>query len=83
MYIGHEKTIVLIFSKGALVCGSQYYVGGLDIGNAICVEYKLPIAEALKEAQKAFVLISEEGATKDQLALSNALKKPFHTLPTD
>lgn len=76
LYIGHEKTIVLIFSKGALVAVRNIMWGGLDIGNAICAEYKLPIAEALKEAQKkAFVLISEEGATKDQLALSNALKK--------
>jgi general secretion pathway protein L len=72
--IGHTRTLVCAFESGLLIGVRSILWGGKAIAEAISRRYEIPYIEALKEMQtKAFVLVSKEGASYDQIVFSDTI----------
>ena len=75
LHIGHQSTIVLFFAGKVLKAVRNVDWGGSQMAEAISRKYKMHYIDALKEVQKkAFLLTSNDGANKDQVAFSDTLK---------
>ena len=73
--IGHKKTIGTIIQSGYPIENFTLDWGGSDLAHTMSLKYSLHYVEALKELkQKAFLLIHKEGATREQITLSDILK---------
>ncbi|OFZ12792.1 MAG: hypothetical protein A2Z20_07060 [Bdellovibrionales bacterium RBG_16_40_8] len=79
--IGHRTTTAAVIKDGYLLDIRQIDWGGKDIADLIATRYNIHILEALKELRKkAFILINNEGATKEQVALSDLMKQAIDVL---
>lgn len=79
--IGHLRTLLVVHSEGSLILARNIDWGGKQIADAISAKYGLHYLEAVKELQrKAFILLSAEGATRDQVIFSDVIKGAFDTL---
>lgn len=81
LHLGHTKSLLLIFRADRLVSSRSIYWGGLHVAQAISDAFSIPVAEAIKGLpEKSFVLLRTEGATKDQIRLSQAVTDSFADL---
>ena len=72
---GHKTTSVLVIKDGYLLDTRLIEWGGKDIAEMISTRYGLHYLEALKDLRKrAFILTNNEGATREQVALSEVVK---------
>jgi general secretion pathway protein L len=79
--IGHNRSLVVLHSGGSLLHARNLDWGGRNIADAIAAKYGIHYLEALKELQKkAFVLLSNEGASKDQMVFSDVIKQALEPL---
>lgn len=79
--IGHHRSLMIMHSEGALIGARNIDWGGKQIADAIASKYGIHYLEALKELQKkGFLLINNEGATKEQTLFSDTIKAAFDTL---
>lgn len=73
--IGHRTTTVGVIKDGYLLDIRLVDWGGKDLTEVIAAKYNLHYLEALKELRKkAFILTNNDGATRDQIALSEVIK---------
>lgn len=80
-HIGHHSTLVLVLKDGYLLDIRQVDWGGRDIAETIASKYSMAYTEALKELKrKAFILTNNEGATREQIALSEVIKSSVDKL---
>lgn len=79
--IGHTRTLAVIHSEGSLIHARNIDWGGKQLADAVATKYGIHYLEALKELQKkAFILLSNEGASRDQIVFSDLLKQAFEPL---
>lgn len=79
--IGHNFTTAAVIKDGYLLDIRTVDWGGKDIADTIAVRYSLHYVEALKELRrKAYILTNNEGATKEQIALSDVVKSSVDQL---
>ncbi len=79
--IGHLRSTLVINSEGSLITARNIDWGGKHIADAIAIKYGLHYLEALKELQKkAFILLTPEGATRDQVVFSDVIKQGLEPL---
>lgn len=75
VHIGHKSSVVVILQDGHLHEIRHIDWGAKDIAQQIAKKYNLHYLEALKELRnKGFILTNQEGATKEQIALSDTIK---------
>lgn len=75
LHIGHQSTLVLIMRDGYVLDLRQIDWGGKDLAETIANKYSMHYLEALKELRKkAFILTNNDGATREQVALSEVIK---------
>ncbi|MEK6556083.1 MAG: pilus assembly protein PilM, partial [Bdellovibrionota bacterium] len=80
-HIGHHSTTILVLRDGYLLEIRQIDWGGKDLGEVIASKYSMAYTEALKELKrKAFILTNNEGATREQIALSEVIKSSVDKL---
>jgi general secretion pathway protein L len=73
--IGHRTTTAILIKDGYLLDIRMIDWGGRDIAESLASHYSLHYIEALKELRKkAFILTQNEGASRDQIALSEVIK---------
>lgn len=73
--IGHKTTIAAVLKDGYLLDIRLVDWGGKDIAETIASRYSMHLIEALKDLRKkAFILTNNEGATRDQITLSDVIK---------
>jgi general secretion pathway protein L len=81
LYLGHSHAVLAVRSDGRWIDLKTFDGGGLEIARSVATAYSLPLAEAIKQVNaKAFVLLSPQGATKDQVAFSDVFKKALDPL---
>jgi general secretion pathway protein L len=79
--IGHKTTTLVVIKDGYTLDTRLIDWGGKDIADAIAQRYNMHPIEALKELRKrAFILMNNEGATKEQVALSEVVKSSVDQL---
>lgn len=79
--IGHRTTTVGVVKDGYLLDLRMIDWGGKDIAELIASRYSMHYLEALKELRKkAFILTNNDGATRDQIALSEVIKSSVDNL---
>lgn len=83
-HIGHQSTLVLVIRDGYLLELRQIDWGGRDLADFVASKYSMQYTEALKELKrKAFILINNEGSTREQIALSDVIKTSTDKLAHD
>ncbi len=81
MHIGHKRTLILGYRGSELIAVRSTLWGGLDIADSLSRTFSLPILEAIQVLKtKAFVLMNSAGATRDQLAMSQAVSSALDPL---
>jgi general secretion pathway protein L len=81
IYLGHTHSLVLVIQDGFLLDVRSIEWGGKELAELIASKYSLHYVEALKELRKkAFVLTNNEGATREQVALSEIIKSGIDRL---
>lgn len=79
--IGHRTTTAAVIKDGYLLDIRLIDWGGKDLAETISSRYSIHYLEALKELRrKAFILTNNEGATKEQIALSEVIKSSVDVL---
>lgn len=79
--IGHRTTTVGVIKDGYLLDLRLLDWGGKDIAELIAARYGMHYLEALKDLRKkAFILTNNEGATREQVALSEVIKSAVDNL---
>ncbi|MCB0349749.1 MAG: pilus assembly protein PilM [Bdellovibrionales bacterium] len=79
--IGHKTSTALVIKDGYLLDLRLVDFGGKDIAEAISARYSMHYLEALKELRKkAFILTNNDGATREQIALSEVIKASIDPL---
>ncbi len=74
--IGFKNSKASIFRNERLIEIRLIDWGAIDLINAVSKKYSLAVSEAIKEVQrKGFVLLADDGATKDQIVFSNLFKE--------
>ena len=82
--MGHTTTLVTVYRDFRLVAVRTVDWGGSDVAGAIAQRYRIQTEEALKELQsKAFVLTSNEGASRDQKIFSDTIGNSLNNLVRD
>src|SRR6185437_7243622 len=73
--IGHRSSTVTVIKDGYLLDLRHIDWGGRDLADLIAQRYNIPYIEALKELRKkAYILMNNEGASREQVALSEVVK---------
>ena len=76
VFIGHAKTFAGVVRGNHLIWGRSTLWGAEKIAASIARSFQVPYMEALKiMPEKAFLLLSTEGAQKDQIKMSNAVSE--------
>lgn len=79
--IGHKTTTLAVVKDGYLLDLRLIDWGGKDIAELIASRYSMHYLEALKELRKkAFILTNNDGATREQVALSDVIKTAVDSL---
>ncbi len=75
LHIGHRETVGIILRDGYLLDTFVVDWGGKDLADLLAAKYNLHYVEALKELRKkGFILLNAEGASKEQIVLSDIIK---------
>lgn len=81
IHMGHTHSLVLVIQDGYLLDVRSVDWGGRELAELISSKYSLHYVEALKELRKkAFVLTNNDGATREQIALSEIIKSGIDRL---
>lgn len=79
--IGHKKTIVSVFRRGRMMATRTISWGGKNLIEAVSKKYGVLYQEGLRETQaKAFILISPDGASRDQIVFSDTIAESFNEM---
>ncbi len=79
--IGHTRSVLVLASEGTVLTARNIDFGGKNIADTIASRYNIHYLEALKELQKkGFVLLSSDGATREQVAFSDVIKQALEPL---
>lgn len=82
--IGHSRTLVGAFENNLLIGMRTILWGGKNIVDAIARRYEILAVEALKEMQtKAFILLSKESASYDQIVFSDTIASQVKDLASE
>lgn len=74
LHIGHSNTLIHLVSRGRVIAARSISWGAQNLVDKLVEVYKLHPSEALTTLQnKGFVLVSEEGASKEQVAFSRTI----------
>lgn len=83
LHIGHRVSVCSILQNGTIIDAFAIDWGGSDIAELITIKYNLQYVEALKELRKkGFILTTDEGASKEQVAFSDVIKSSVDQLAT-
>ncbi len=81
VHMGHTKTFVGIVSKNHMIWGRSILWGTEKISAAISQAFQVPVSTAIEMMpDKAFILLSTQGASKDQIKMSEAVSQSFAPL---
>jgi general secretion pathway protein L len=81
LHLGHTHTNLLVLREGVLIAARSILWGGGEITETIATAFKISPFEATKLLNsKSFVLMNSAGATREQLALSQAITGPIDIL---
>lgn len=81
VHMGHESTLIVTQVQDRVVSTRAISWGGRKLLDKLIETYKIHFVEALDTLQtKSFVLISEEGATKEQIAFSQVIGHQINEL---
>ncbi len=84
LHIGHSKSFVGVVSDGYLIWGRSIMWGIERVASSISKSFQVPFTTALDMMpSKAFVLLSSEGANKDQIKMSEAVTNSMSQLIQD
>ena len=84
IHFGHSHSLVLIYQGAELIDVRHLLWGSEKLSLAISQVYNIPPTEAQKQVRKkGFILLDPEGATKDQVAFSDLIKKSLTPLAKD
>lgn len=84
IHLGHTRTHINAFFKDRLVTSRTILWGAKAVAEAISKRYEIPFVEAMKEmTTKAFVLLTKEGASYDQIIFSDTIAKQLRELTRD
>ena len=81
--IGHRRSLVVFYDQDTRspISAKSILWGGVQIIEALCKAYEIPYVEAAKEARtNSFLLLSDEGATSDQITFSEVLSRAMKEL---
>lgn len=82
--IGHTKTFVGIIRNEQMIWGRSILWGAERIAASISQAFQVPLLTAFEMMpEKAFLLLSTQGANKDQIKMSEAVAKAFKPLIQD
>ncbi len=82
--IGFGRTLLLAYRENALVAVRQISWGGREIVDALAKTFNIPFLEAVKVLdKKSFILMNSQGASRDQMILSNTVAKQVDQLIKD
>lgn len=74
LHLGHSRSQLLVYRENALVATRNILWGGAEIAQSLAKAFSLPYGEAVKILQtKSFVLMSAQGASRDQILLSKTV----------
>ena len=74
LQLGHSRSQLLVYRDGELVATRNILWGGAEIAQALAKTFSLPYGEAVKILQtKSFILMSTQGASRDQVLLSKTV----------
>ncbi len=75
LMMGHQRSLLLAYNQDSLVAMRSILWGASDIARNIARAFNIPLAESLKVVQlRCYLLMSDAGANKDQILLSNTVK---------
>jgi general secretion pathway protein L len=81
LHLGHSKSFMGILSQGRIIWGRSLLWGADKVATAIAKTFQVPISTALEMMpEKAFLLTSEQGASKDQIKMSDTVAKAIEPL---
>lgn len=84
LHMGHSRTLLLVYREGTLVAVRSLQWGGTDIAQDLIGAFNIPTFEAIKTLQsKAYILMNTEGASRDQIKLSEAVSGSVDQLLRD
>jgi general secretion pathway protein L len=82
--IGHKKTLFTAFENNRLVFTRSLYWGSQQLVQEIVRKYTVSYVEAVRALQtQAAVLLTSEGASKDQIVMSDLMAKTLKELSRD
>ena len=74
LHMGHTRSLLLVYRDTGLVAVRAIQWGGLEIAESLSRSFKVPLVESIKVLRsRAFILTNSNGATKDQVKLSQAV----------
>lgn len=74
LQLGHSRSQLLVYKDGELVSSRNILWGGAEIAQSMAKAFSLPYGEAVKILQtKSFILMSSQGASRDQVLLSKSV----------
>lgn len=83
LQMGHTSTLLMIFKGEVLFDVRNIDFGGQSVAEVIANTYKIQPTEAGRELrEKSYILLNDEGATRDQIIFSDVIKKSFHDFST-
>lgn len=78
--LGHNQSQVLLIKNGYLLDTRTIDFGGRQVAEEIAKKFNIHYLEALKELRKkGFVLLNNEGASSEQIKLSDTIKSSFES----
>ena len=83
LQMGHANSLLMIFKGETLFDIRNIDFGGQNVAEFIANTYKIHSTEAIRELrEKSYVLLNDEGATKEQIIFSDVVKESFNDLST-
>ena len=83
LQMGHQSSLLMIFKNQTLFDIRNLDFGGQNVAEAIANAYQIHPMEGARELrEKSYVLINEEGVTKEQVHFSNIVKQSFDDFST-
>lgn len=84
LHLGHKRSTLLVLRDGRLLSSRTFLWGGVDIAEGLARTFSISQIEAVRALPtKTFILLSSEGATKDQRALSEAVTQAVDQIVTE
>lgn len=81
VFMGHSKTFAGVVRGRHLIWGRSTLWGAEQVASSVARAFQVPFMESLKMLpSKAFLLLTADGAEKDQMKMSNAVSESLQPL---